>query len=422
MPWVISDRSFAGLMAAAVLLGLSACSSQTQQPAASHDPSFSRAPTRLWSAGVSCTDPKPTEEEFSGCRPPVIMGDRGIVLSRIGGAHTLTALDLNTGEVAWTKDADQAWWLSEVDGLLMLESDTGSKMLDPNNGDVRWTTALRPPARENDDPELLQLRVGPEDLLLIEREPYEYTSTWTHRVSKRDGKSRWRADGKPVSTCTGYVVVFRFLTDELVVIDAETGTEVWRLPSSIADEMYSDDYDQRNHTELCRASTLYLSGGAAGIYALAIEDGSVKWHNDLSGSAVMAIEGEEVIVGLENNKRVMLSVADGTEVSKPAGSPTRWRLLRQDTIGLPVDRSTGRLDETATGSTAVVQIAGGSSTIDVVEYQGNLLGIHRDNPRVVWSVDINDASTTPDAVVANDGFVVVRAGDQFTAFGTERAS
>jgi outer membrane protein assembly factor BamB len=398
-------------------------------------PSLEQTPPKVWSATVQCVPETRVEEAFNGCRSPVIIGNRVVWLSRIGDRHTFTALDANTGQLVWTKDAKQAWWISGRDGVLIAESDEGSEALDPTTGAVIWTTKLRIPSYNPASTITLSgSSLVADSFLLVEQEPGDNTKGWTHRVLKQDGRSLWRAEGTPIATCGDLVATFTFLKNDLAVVEAATGSPLWHLSPELAASMYGGaGYKASRIIQRCVGDTFYLYNGESELVALEARTGVVRWRFAQTDVTSIGIDGDNVWASLSDDSSVVLSATDGTvrqSVANEKLTDTNISLTPMSSfVDIPIDRATGEIDLVSPDGRTTGVILGRDSEVFIVDVNEHIVAIKRSDLTVRWSIDVSpitlggESSTgaereeSKDYVVVSDGLIVVQHGDQIDAYG-----
>lgn len=236
--------------------------------------------------------------------PPVVSGDRVLVVERSGGQRVLIAVDAANGQELWRSPAirgtpvataDAVWLIANDNNVLALaltdgrelfkrpvSSDTAAALIihegvvyvgDPDglllalnatDGDLLWQAAAEPRGYYNPP------TVG-DDLVFLDAPLTAY--------DRQSGEVRWTAqrstDGNTPVLFDDTLYVSGFPdTEMLYALDAATGAEKWSFNA-----VGSDTF--RGTAWLAKEGATLFALGKNDLYALDVATGAVKWQYNL---------------------------------------------------------------------------------------------------------------------------------------------
>ena len=196
----------------------------------------------------------------------------------------ITALDRETGEVAWVRAIESSWPPVVGDGAVFLAASDEFHALDAATGGSRWRVGIdRPllaPPTFADGSVLAIIQRG--DVISLRSK--DGSEAWRHRL----GSDSPRSALVPGEAGTVYVSLDR---GQLVALSLADGHEIWRqtLPGALSDPVWAP-------------GRVFVGSTDNFFYALDSKDGSLKWKwrsgGDVIGAAVD--EGLVFFASLDN--------------------------------------------------------------------------------------------------------------------------
>jgi outer membrane protein assembly factor BamB len=213
----------------------------------------------------------------------------------------LVALDTANGTTTWTHDADGRPNPPTIAGdLLVASSDQGDvTALESNSGDSLWTRTF------GDDHQRAVIPAPPavdEDHVYITADGS--AAQGIYALDRETGDTQWKIPGPNIPeplVRAGDVVLASYYRYELVAFDAETGERQWSKAM----------YDGEPFAPAVGHGRVF-SADESTMYAMSIENGDVRWEQDLDVVGSALVVGQSVIVPTRD-RIVSLSVEDGSE-------------------------------------------------------------------------------------------------------------
>lgn len=266
-------------------------------------------------------------------------------------------------------------------GNVYLVSEDGAVHAIDEMGELLWKSSVETTVRQ---PPVLS-----EDAVFVVAE-----ADAVFALSREDGEVLWNYRRDPfegdfaVAGHAGLVMhegrLFTGFTDGTVVaLDAASGSMVWERPTSIdieeSDQAVS--FTDVDTTPVVIEDTLYVASFSAGLYALELSNGSVRWREpELLDITSLAIDGE-------------LAVATSTEQIRVYDLPrraVRWqRAVRRGAPGVPV-------------------LSSGLALIG--ESRGSLIAFELRTGREIARLDIGSGFSASAAVHGRFGWVLSNGG------------
>lgn len=213
----------------------------------------------------------------------------------------LVALDTANGTTTWTHDADGRPNPPTIAGdLLVASSDQGDvTALESNSGDSLWTRTF------GDDHQRAVIPAPPavdEDHVYITAD--SSAAQGIYALDRETGDTQWKIPGPNIPeplVRAGDVVLASYYRYELVAFDAETGERQWSKAM----------YDGEPFAPAVGHGRVF-SADEATMYAMSLENGGVRWEQNLDVVGSALVVGQSVIVPTRD-RIVSLGVEDGSE-------------------------------------------------------------------------------------------------------------
>ncbi|MFN7150754.1 MAG: PQQ-binding-like beta-propeller repeat protein [Microthrixaceae bacterium] len=319
---------------------------------------------------VRGSDGAPLWQRFvtdAGTRPLVQTDSTAVTAD----GEKVIAVDPGTGELRWSAEAGMDVDLISADGVVVVGSNSGARVVDAMSGEERWQRDLESGRGSilltdggvvialDGDGDLVGLEltngnevwrtraerprfwsvrydvVGDTAVVASSEEAADDaggTREWLNGIDTRTGEVRWtqRMEGSSYLTVIAGDLVIDDAGLHAVARDAHTGAEVWRFDTPGIKQV-----SQLTDDTVLIATTSAVTFSGVTLHALDAGNGAVMWTSEVPGVDISdpTVIGDTVVIGTSGDQQPTAAGMDGSITAvRLADGATVWRTEVRDEV------------------------------------------------------------------------------------------